>query len=335
MLGPHAGQASRADSGRRKLLSRLGREADDPITEFLELALAYERIHPPSLQGFLHWLERSDVEIKRDPEQGQHNAVRVMTVHGAKGLQAPIVFLPDTCQTPDTKENLLWPAGRRRPARCCCGRRAAPFAKQVAEAERRRAAAQQMQEYRRLLYVAMTRASDRLIVCGWLTRKQKNGPPGSLLVPRDRDRPRGRGATEIEDAVPCPACRTAGLIDCPRVLRLTCPQETQRRSRQPASDDETVERRCPPGRRAPAPDEPPPPRPLRPSHAEDEQPPVLAPLADPSALPARPAHPPAAAGAARARRLPPAPRRRAAGSPDRRMASAPKRRRPSRRRCWR
>ena len=51
------------------------------------------------------------MEIKRDPEQGQHNAVRVMTVHGAKGLQAPIVFLPDTCQMPDPKESLLWPSG--------------------------------------------------------------------------------------------------------------------------------------------------------------------------------------------------------------------------------
>jgi ATP-dependent helicase/nuclease subunit A len=109
VLGPTTG-GDPTESGRRKLLSRLGHEADDPITEFLEIALAYERLHPPSLQGFLYWLERSDVEIKRDPEQGQHNAVRVMTVHGAKGLQAPIVFLPDTCQTPDLKESLLWPS---------------------------------------------------------------------------------------------------------------------------------------------------------------------------------------------------------------------------------
>ena len=72
-------------------------------------ALAYERAHPPSLQGFLAWLEHADVEIKRDPETGAADAVRVMTVHGAKGLQAPIVFLPDSCQTPDEKFPLFWP----------------------------------------------------------------------------------------------------------------------------------------------------------------------------------------------------------------------------------
>ena len=70
---------------------------------FLAQALEYERHHTPSLEGFLHWLERGRLEVKRDLEQTNRNAVRVMTVHGAKGLQAPIVFLPDTLQTPRPK----------------------------------------------------------------------------------------------------------------------------------------------------------------------------------------------------------------------------------------
>ena len=82
---------------RRKLVARLGAEAADAIDEFLSLALAYESAHPPSLEGFLDWFEKGASEVKRDMEQGA-GAVRVMTVHGAKGLEANIVILPDTAQ---------------------------------------------------------------------------------------------------------------------------------------------------------------------------------------------------------------------------------------------
>ena len=91
--------------GRKKLLSRLGEEANDPIDEFLRLTLAYQETHSPSLEGFLHWLERGQTEIKRDLDQTGADAVRVITVHGAKGLQAPIVFLPDTADRKSTRLN--------------------------------------------------------------------------------------------------------------------------------------------------------------------------------------------------------------------------------------
>ena len=193
---PPPGCEAAAGSGRCKLLSRLGREAEDPISEFLELCLAYERIHPPSLQGLLHWLESSDVEIKRDPEQGRQHAVRVMTVHGAKGLQAPIVFLPDTCQLPDTKEPLLWmPGATHGRGEVVLWPPRSAFREQVAEAARRRAAERQMQEYRRLLYVAMTRASDRLIVCGWLTPQAEGRAAAGVLASRHHQRHRRPGRT--------------------------------------------------------------------------------------------------------------------------------------------
>src|SRR5205807_7947980 len=91
--------------GRKRLLARLGAEANDAIDEFLSLALAHERLNTPSLESFLYWLQWGDAEIKRDMERGR-NEVRVMTVHGAKGLEADIVFLPDTTTLPD-------PPGRR------------------------------------------------------------------------------------------------------------------------------------------------------------------------------------------------------------------------------
>ena len=93
------------------MLTRLGPEAAEAIDEFLDLALAYDREAAPSLQGFVNQLRAGDVEIKRDMEQ-ERDEVRIMTVHGAKGLQAPIVFLPDTCMAPRPQGPRLYPLPR-------------------------------------------------------------------------------------------------------------------------------------------------------------------------------------------------------------------------------
>jgi ATP-dependent helicase/nuclease subunit A len=106
--------------GRKALQARLGFEALDPIDEFLALALAYEREHVPSLQGFLHWLANGAVEVKRELDEGARDKVRIMTVHGAKGLQAPIVILPDTTQLPQARPNLLWLRTAMGRAATCC-----------------------------------------------------------------------------------------------------------------------------------------------------------------------------------------------------------------------
>ena len=154
--------------GRRALLQSLGPEAEDPLDEFLALALAYERTNTPSLQGFLHWLAAGEVEVKRDLEQGR-GAVRVMTVHGAKGLEAPIVILPDTMGVPPApRQTLLWPDDGQMLLWV-------PHTRDFdskAHAAREAAAAVCDDEYRRLLYVAMTRAEDRLYVCGWRTSRK-------------------------------------------------------------------------------------------------------------------------------------------------------------------
>ena len=90
---------SAAIGGRARILQRLGHEANDALDEFLELALGYERKAPASLQGFMAWLRAADTEVKRDMEISR-DEVRVMTVHGAKGLEAPVVFLVDTTSSP-------------------------------------------------------------------------------------------------------------------------------------------------------------------------------------------------------------------------------------------
>ena len=151
-----------AARGRAKFLARLGPEANDALDEFLNLALDYETRETPSLQGFLAWLRAAQSEVKRDMEMVR-DEVRVMTVHGAKGLEANTVILADTT----TK-----PTGPKDP-------RLLPFANgdmvwatargdDVDAMTDARSAAQQdaRDEYRRLLYVAMTRAAERLVICG-------------------------------------------------------------------------------------------------------------------------------------------------------------------------
>ena len=98
---------------RKAMLTRLGPEAAEAIDEFLDAALAYDRDAAPSLQGFVNQLRAGDVEIKRDMEQ-ERDEVRIMTVHGAKGLQAPIVFLPDTCMRPRLQGVRLYPMASAR-----------------------------------------------------------------------------------------------------------------------------------------------------------------------------------------------------------------------------
>ena len=84
---------------RLRFVSRLGSEANDAIDALLDRALDYEEAHGTSLAGFVNWFQAGEIEIKRNMEQGA-GEVRVMTVHGAKGLEAPIVILPDTTSGP-------------------------------------------------------------------------------------------------------------------------------------------------------------------------------------------------------------------------------------------
>jgi ATP-dependent helicase/nuclease subunit A len=158
------------DGGRQRILRRLGHEANDALDEFLELALGYERKAPASLQGFVAWLRAADLEVKRDMEISR-DEVRVMTVHGAKGLEASVVFLADTTSSPSDTQRLKLihlppnPAAPHAPGVVVWAGRKADDPGTVAAA-RAAMLAETEDEYRRLLYVAMTRAADRLIVGG-------------------------------------------------------------------------------------------------------------------------------------------------------------------------
>ena len=164
---------------RANILRRLGNEAADPIDELLNAALDFEREGPATLQGFIDWFDRGDGELKRDPGEAG-DAVRVMTVHAAKGLESALVILADATGDPERSadrdfewvlDETVVPLFRPRGAE-----------RQLVDSLEAMAIhrdARERREHWRLLYVAMTRAQERLVIAGSLTERQKTTPEDS------------------------------------------------------------------------------------------------------------------------------------------------------------
>lgn len=157
-----------AKSGLYAIYSRLGMEAEDVLTEFQNAAEIFEKSHVPSLQGFIAWMYAGEGEVKREMSANPEDPrVQIMTVHGAKGLEAPIVIMPDTTGVPAdnirARPRFLWPTADRN---VMLWVPRTDLENTVFTRERELAEQELEREYRRLLYVAMTRAEDRLYVFG-------------------------------------------------------------------------------------------------------------------------------------------------------------------------
>ncbi len=226
------------DRGRRSLLARLGPESGDVIDEFMALTLAHERDGAPSLLAFLARLEDTELSIKRDMEQAG-DAVRVMTVHAAKGLEAKIVFLPDTCSVPtgqhdpklfrldqpDETPLLVWsPKADTDPPAVAASRAAGRDAA--------------LDEHRRLLYVALTRAEERLYISG---HHGKRGPQAgcwyamiegvdlglqTIAAPWDPNATIQRRADPVPVATPLQPSPIAARAPLPDWITRSAPRET-------------------------------------------------------------------------------------------------------------
>jgi len=264
-----------ADGGRRRFLERLGPEALDPLEAFLGEALAYERGHPASLRGFLTWFRLGAGELKRDPE-APGDRVRVSTVHGAKGLEAPIVILADAGPHGDPRPGkLLW--GRVEPDD---GRGELPFWREskdyrepLTESFVQREKKLDEEENHRLLYVALTRAAERLIVTGWHNQRTARGHAEG----RDSEELHGswhglvRRALERLGGVEIVERHELGEAFPGPILRF------RRGVPAPAADPRPVSAACEPlpdWLFRPAPVEPHPPRPLAPSRVLPEPEPL-------------------------------------------------------------
>ena len=236
--------------GREAFLARFGHEAIEAIDEFLNLVLNFEKNAVPSLQGFIDAVSARDkIEVKRDMESGQ-NAVRIMTVHGSKGLQGNIVFLPQTRYMTFRRPPFIWLNDELPlwiPNQT--------MNSQATEALTQEALTAVKNENRRLLYVALTRAKDRLYICG-----AESGKPA----------PEGNWYDLITEALKDYTPDSDGII------RITSEQEKQIAVSH--RDTLQAESPLPDWAHKPAPDEPAPPKPLSPSKPAAEEPAEESPL---------------------------------------------------------
>ncbi|MTI17801.1 double-strand break repair helicase AddA [Rhodobacteraceae bacterium RKSG542] len=169
-----------ADGFRLEFRKRMGTEVDDVLDEFLSLTLQYELTGTPGLEGFIAWLQAAPTEIKRELNASK-GMVRIMTVHGSKGLEAPYVILVDSCNAPVTSHHdpIMLPLEQggdddkpKPPAFVWLPTKEFRTSHHTQALDAIKEG--QQEEYRRLLYVALTRAKDRLIVCGWSPKRGPN-----------------------------------------------------------------------------------------------------------------------------------------------------------------
>ncbi|MFN3946433.1 MAG: double-strand break repair helicase AddA [Allosphingosinicella sp.] len=242
-------------AGRRRLVGRLGLEARDPLSELLSSALQFEAAGPPSLQRFLDWFARGEVEIVRDPS-APLDAVRVMTVHGSKGLQSPVLILADACADPERTRGSfgrfrLPEGGPEVPVfRPRKDEMAEPLKSQMAAQD-----AREREEHWRLLYVALTRAEERLYIGGALGPADRGAAPRESWYQAVDAAMDGMGAEWREDGL-WGRARRFGAAEIPaRAAAAASPERA-------LSEPEWLRR--------PAPQEARPPRPLSPSAPRED-----------------------------------------------------------------
>ena len=245
---------------RRKFTARLGSEVLVPIEEMLNAALQFEQQHGGGLQKFIAWFDRGDTEIKREGNSSSRE-VRIMTVHGAKGLQAPVVILADVTsdptKNPDQSVELLMDEGHRTPLLPIRKAEQSGRLLEIIEKQKTR----ELQEHKRLLYVAITRAEERLIMAGSLGVSRKGEPPSESWCALLQ-----RGMTAL-------GCDWEDDARWGRVMRHVGLEGASLPVSQASNDTGLVAKtptEMPDWLFAPAPEEQRPPRPLVPSRLDDD-----------------------------------------------------------------
>jgi ATP-dependent helicase/nuclease subunit A len=264
-----------AGGGRKRIHTRLGPEADEAIDEFLNLTLRYAAGNTPSLQGFLQWIRSTASIVKRELGDSAADEVRIMTVHGAKGLQAPIVFLADKPQFDNRMTGLFWIRGAGTALPLWSPRKGADVALTAqarAEAQQKRRA-----ESNRLLYVALTRAEDRLYVCGRLGLRAAPEKGWHEMASEALGQLPGALITSLENwpAPPDVGTEEGWIGDAfhYREPQDAAPESASAKASLPVEDSE-----LPPWSTALVAAEPDPPQPLAPSRPSEPEPATLSPI---------------------------------------------------------
>ncbi|WP_163272209.1 double-strand break repair helicase AddA [Chelativorans alearense] len=244
------------EGARSRFVARLGHEAHDILDEFLSFCLTGEKTGLVGLEALLETLEGAAPEIKREMDQSR-DEIRIMTVHAAKGLEAPVVFLVDPGSAPVSNSHLPilmpFPMREARPVTGYLWRQGKDLSNSLARRFEADAREKAEDEYRRLLYVGMTRAEDRLIVCGYHGAR----PAPSTWQTLVRDAFAGQAETEERD----------DPKDCAPVLRFRVTPLSEAGPAEAVAAPETTVEPLPPEMRQPLPPPPSLPRPLSPSGA--------------------------------------------------------------------
>lgn len=244
--------------GRRKFIARMGEEVRVPLDEILNAAIEFEQRRGGTLQSFLAWFERGDTEIKREGLSSS-NEVRVMTVHGAKGLQAPVVIMADILSDPDRNNErdytLDLADGGKIPL--------LPVSKEfqsgrLGETVEKKLKAD-LAEHHRLLYVAITRAEERLVMAGAIRAPNKDGSyPENSWYPLLLRAMENMGCCWQEEPV------------FGQVMRFSGTGQAYIKTQKEKDFKKAAFAEIPAWLSAPAPAEEKPPRPLAPSHLDDD-----------------------------------------------------------------
>lgn len=244
-------------SAQHAFIKRLGEEVLDPLEEFLNEIITFEQDNIPTLERFIFWMENSNEEIKREMEE-QSKQVRIMTIHGAKGLEAPIVFLPDTILSTSAMKSdpFLWPHKTGLETPLWSPRKSGASSHYISYQDSSKK--YQKQEYRRQLYVALTRAEDRLYICGCTGKKAPD--PDSWYY-------------AIEKAMHNIGSEKNGILQYNK--QQSAPPDTKQKK---ISETKTQQTILPDWINQPCPKEPEPPRPLVPSSPSRSEPAAASPL---------------------------------------------------------
>lgn len=251
-------------SGLKAMQKRLGHDFLDIIDEFLSAVQTYQYEQSKMLQSFIVWQSNNPIEIKREFD-GQEDAVKIMTVHGAKGLQAPIVFLPDTLRSGtsvQTKVPRYIMPGRSEAEMPIWSPRQS-YDCQAYKAYFDKIVAQENAEYKRLFYVAATRAEDELIICGAASQHKAHEESWYYYARHAFDHLR---QSDVEN--------TDGR------LSFAYPQTGDAEEEESAEELQNNKASLPEWAFKPAPAEPKPPRPFRPSRPSEDEPALLSPYKD-------------------------------------------------------
>ncbi|MFK7839620.1 MAG: double-strand break repair helicase AddA [Bdellovibrionales bacterium] len=250
-------------SGLKAFQTRLGSDAKDSLNELLNACMNFEHQHIACLQSFIQWQKSAASDIKRQNDD-KTNHVRIMTVHGSKGLQAPILFLPDTIgiaglNASQPGNRILWPTQTGQKFPLWAPRK--DFEPNAYKNAKDNVLSRMDEEYRRLLYVAMTRAEERLYISGHKSKKEIKDQCWYQLIKN--------GLNAHQDSIQCDD----------KKLTLTNPQ-TKPADREPKKQDAQSHKTkpTPSWLHQAAPMEPNPPAPLIPSRPSETEPSAASPL---------------------------------------------------------